>query len=57
MKQLIDFIPLVIFFLFYKQYDIYVASQSLLITTPISLLVTYFIYKKWKEWQKLPAQL
>ncbi|CAG9420403.1 septation protein A [Providencia sp. JGM181] len=57
MKQLIDFIPLVIFFLFYKQYDIYVASQSLLITTPISLLVTYFIYKKVERVAKITCAI
>ncbi|MEQ4532435.1 MAG: septation protein IspZ, partial [Mixta sp.] len=26
MKQLLDFLPLVVFFVFYKLYDIYVAS-------------------------------
>ncbi|MEQ4543945.1 MAG: septation protein IspZ, partial [Pantoea agglomerans] len=26
MKQLLDFLPLVVFFIFYKLYDIFVAS-------------------------------
>lgn len=46
MKQLIDFIPLVIFFIVYKSYDIYYASGALLVATPLALLSTYFIYKK-----------
>lgn len=45
MKQLIDFIPLVIFFIVYKIYGIYYASGALLVATPLALLATYLIYK------------
>ncbi|WP_457914509.1 septation protein A [Candidatus Hartigia pinicola] len=46
MKQIIDFIPLVIFFIVYKSYDVFYASGVLLITTPLALFATYVIYKK-----------
>lgn len=46
MKQLLDFLPLVIFFAFYKIYDIYVASGALIAATALQLIVTYILYKK-----------
>lgn len=46
MKQLIDFIPLIIFFALYKMYDIYVATGALIAATAIQIALTYFIYKK-----------
>ncbi|WP_299495397.1 septation protein A [uncultured Shewanella sp.] len=46
MKQLLDFLPLVIFFAFYKIYDIYVASGALIVATALQLIVTYMLYKK-----------
>lgn len=53
MKQLIDFIPLVIFFIVYKTYDIFYASGALLVTTPLALLATYLIYKKVEKVAKI----
>ncbi|MCE9686859.1 septation protein A [Shewanella sp. AS16] len=46
MKQLLDFLPLVIFFAVYKMFDIYVASGALIGATALQLLATYLIYKK-----------
>ncbi|MCL1125286.1 septation protein A [Shewanella surugensis] len=46
MKQLLDFLPLVIFFAFYKIYDIYVASGALIVATALQLIVSYMLYKK-----------
>ncbi|AUH00802.1 septation protein A [Pectobacteriaceae bacterium CE70] len=46
MKQLLDFIPLIVFFTFYKLYDIYVASGALIAATAASLLISWFIYRK-----------
>ncbi len=51
MKQFIDFIPLVIFFAFYKMYDIMVATGALVIATAIQIALTYFIYKKVEKMQ------
>ncbi|OBT13858.1 septation protein A [Vibrio sp. UCD-FRSSP16_10] len=46
MKQLLDFIPLIIFFVLYKMYDIYVGTGALIAATALQLLITYFVYKK-----------
>lgn len=46
MKQLLDFIPLIIFFALYKLYDIYAATAALIIASALQLLITYAIYKK-----------
>ncbi|WP_077755604.1 septation protein A [Shewanella psychrophila] len=46
MKQLLDFLPLVIFFAVYKFFDIYVASGALIAATALQLIVTYALYKK-----------
>ncbi|EGA72237.1 intracellular septation protein A [Vibrio sinaloensis DSM 21326] len=51
MKQLIDFIPLIIFFVLYKLQDIYVATGALIIATAIQLVVTYLVYKKVEKMQ------
>ncbi|MDN3679901.1 septation protein A [Vibrio tapetis subsp. quintayensis] len=51
MKQLIDFIPLIIFFALYKMYDIYVGTGALIIATAIQIAVTYFLYKKVEKMQ------
>lgn len=51
MKQLLDFIPLIIFFVLYKMYDIYVATGALIVATGIQIVVTYFIYKKVEKMQ------
>ncbi|GAB1043435.1 MAG: septation protein A [Shewanella algae] len=46
MKQLLDFLPLIIFFAVYKFYDIYVASGALIAATALQLVVTYLLYRK-----------
>ncbi|QYK11452.1 septation protein A [Shewanella rhizosphaerae] len=46
MKQLLDFLPLVIFFAVYKFFDIYIASGALIVATALQLVVTYLLYKK-----------
>lgn len=46
MKQLIDFIPLVVFFIVYKLYDIYYASGALVVATALALLFTWVKYRK-----------
>lgn len=51
MKQLIDFIPLIIFFALYKMHDIYVATGALIVATAIQIALTYFIYKKVEKMQ------
>lgn len=46
MKQLLDFIPLVIFFVVFKMSDIYDGVAALMISSTIALLLTWLIYKK-----------
>lgn len=51
MKQLLDFIPLIIFFVLYKMFDIYTATGALIAATAVQILVTYFLYKKVENMQ------
>jgi intracellular septation protein len=51
MKQLLDFLPLVIFFALYKFYDIYVATGALIAATAVQMIVTYWLYKKVEKMQ------
>lgn len=51
MKQLLDFIPLIIFFALYKLFDIYVATGALIAATAVQIVLTYFIYKKVEKMQ------
>ena len=46
MKQLLDFLPLVIFFAVYKFYDIYAATGVLIAATALQLVLSYLIFKK-----------
>ncbi|BDH45653.1 putative intracellular septation protein A [Salmonella enterica subsp. enterica serovar Choleraesuis] len=46
MKQFLDFLPLVVFFAFYKMYDIYVASGALIVATGLALLYSWYKYRK-----------
>jgi intracellular septation protein len=46
MKQLLDFLPLVVFFVFYKLYDIYVASGALIAATGLALVVGWILWRK-----------
>ncbi|PMH46622.1 septation protein A [Vibrio sp. 10N.286.49.B3] len=51
MKQIIDFIPLIIFFTLYKMFDIYTATGALIAASAVQIIVTYFIYKKVEKMQ------
>jgi len=46
MKQLLDFLPLVVFFIFYKLYDIFVASGALVVATGLALVASWVLYRK-----------
>jgi len=46
MKQILEFIPLVLFFAVYKMYDIYAGTAVLMASATIFLPITYLIYKK-----------
>ena len=46
MKQLLNFIPLVIFFIFLTMYDVFVGVQALMIAATVSFLIVLIIYRK-----------
>ena len=45
MKQFLDFLPLVVFFAFYKLYDIYAGTAALIIATAAVLIYSWIRYK------------
>jgi len=46
MKQLLEFIPVILFFITYKIYDIYVATAVVIVATIIQVTITWFKHKK-----------
>lgn len=46
MKQLLNFIPLVFFFVFLTMYDVFVGVQALMIAATVCFLITLIIYRK-----------
>lgn len=46
MKQLFEFIPILLFFIAYKFYDIYVATGVIIVATIIQVSYTWFRYRK-----------
>jgi len=46
MKQLLEFIPVILFFIAYKFYDIYIATAVVIVATIIQVGITWFKYKK-----------
>ena len=46
MKQFLDFLPLVVFFAFYKIYDIYAATGALIVATAVVLIYSWVRYRK-----------
>lgn len=46
MKQLLDFLPLVVFFIVYKLYNIYAASGALIAATAVALVINWVLYRK-----------
>jgi intracellular septation protein len=51
MKQLIDFLPLLVFFALFKLYDVYIATGALIAATFLQLVITYVMTKKVEKMQ------
>jgi len=51
MKQILDFVPLIVFFVLYKMYDIYMATGALIVASAIQIALTYLLYKKLEKMQ------
>ncbi|GLS84139.1 septation protein A [Paraferrimonas haliotis] len=46
MKQLLDFLPLLVFFIVYKMVDIYAATGALIAATAVQIAISYLVFKK-----------
>jgi len=46
MKKILEFIPILLFFITYKLYDIYTATAVVIVATVIQVAITWFKYKK-----------
>ncbi len=46
MKQLIEFIPILLFFIAYKVYDIYIATAVVMVATIIQIAFAWFKHRK-----------
>ncbi len=57
MKQLIDFIPLIVFFALYKMYDIFTATGALIVVTLVMVGVTWVMYRKVEKMQLITAAM
>ncbi|VFP84402.1 Probable intracellular septation protein A [Candidatus Erwinia haradaeae] len=46
MKQYLDILPLFVFFLAYKTYDVFIASGALMLTSAMAICLKFFVYRK-----------
>jgi len=46
MKKFLDFLPLIVFFAFYKLYDIYAGTAALIVATAVVLIYSWVRYRK-----------
>lgn len=57
MKQLLEFIPIILFFIFYKLYDIYVATGVVIVATIVQVAITWIKYRKVEKMQWITLAL
>ena len=57
MKQLLDFLPIILFFAAYKLYGIYVATGVLMAATTAQMAILYFIDRKLSTMHKVTLAL
>ncbi|WP_426345971.1 septation protein A [Cronobacter universalis] len=46
MKQLLDFLPLMVFFVVYKLHDIFWATAALIVATALAVIYSWYKYRK-----------
>lgn len=51
MKQILEFIPILLFFIAYKFYDIFVATAVVIVATIIQVSITWIRYRKVEKMQ------
>lgn len=49
MKQLLNFIPLICFFIFLSLYDIFAGVKALMISATVVFVIIYLVYKKMEK--------
>ncbi len=57
MKQILEFIPIILFFIAYKMYDIYIATAVVIVATVIQVSITWIMYKKVEKMQWITLAL
>ncbi|WP_413111371.1 septation protein A [Thaumasiovibrio sp. DFM-14] len=57
MKQLIDFIPLIVFFVLFQWFDIYIATGALIVTTGLQMIILWFLNHRLEKSQLLTLVL
>ena len=57
MKQLLEFIPIILFFVAYKLYDIYVATAIIIVATILQVAYAFFKHKKVETMQLITLGL
>jgi len=46
MRQLLDFLPLIVFFIVYRYFDVFTATQALIVTTALTLAFLWYQFRK-----------
>lgn len=57
MKQLLDFFPIILFFIAFKLYDIYVATAVVIVATIIQISFVWLMYRKVEKMQWITLAL
>ena len=57
MKQLLEFFPIILFFIAYKAYDIYIATGVIIAATVLQVLYAWFKYRKVETMQLITLGL
>jgi len=57
MKQLLEFFPILLFFVAYKLYDIYIATAVVIVATIIQVAIAWFKYRKVETMQWITLAL
>jgi len=57
MKKLLEFIPVILFFITFKLYDIYTATAVVIVATTLQVIFTWFKYKKVEAMQLITLGL
>jgi len=57
MKQLLEFFPIILFFIAYKAYDIYIATAVIIVATVLQVLYAWFKYRKVETMQLITLGL